>query len=62
MAATAWAPPMRNTRSTPASTAAASTTGSTDGQQAITSGTPATRAGIAVMSTVEGSGYRPPGT
>ncbi len=56
MAATAWAPPMRKKRSTPASTAAASTTGSTEGLHTTISGTPATRAGMAVISSDDGSG------
>ena len=55
-AATACAPPTRNTRSTPAIFAAASTTASGLGQTAMTSATPATRAGMAVMSSEDGSG------
>ena len=61
-AAIAWAPPMRNSRVTPASSAAAITAGSGRGQTAMISPTPATRAGIAVISSDEGSGKRPPGT
>ena len=56
-AATACAPPTLNSRVTPASAAAASTTGAGRGHTAITSGTPATvRAGMAVMSSDDGSG------
>ena len=61
-AATACAPPMRNRRDTLASTAAASTAGAGFGQVAIISGTPAARAGSAVISRDDGSGCRPPGT
>jgi hypothetical protein len=57
-AAIAWAPPMVNTRSTPASAAAASTRGcsapSGAGTAIRTSPTPATRAGMAFISTEEG--------
>ena len=56
------APTGRLTCLAPASIAAASTAGSGRGQQAMTSPTPATRAGIAVISSDDGSGYRPPGT
>ena len=42
--------------------AAASTAGSGRGHATITSRTPATRAGIAVIRSDDGSGYRPPGT
>src|SRR4051794_7893526 len=59
IAATAWAPPMASTVSTPAIAAAARTSSGTvpsrrGGTHSTTSGTPATRAGIAVMSTVDG--------
>ncbi len=62
IAAMAWAPPTRNKREIPASIAAEQIAGSTFGQAATTSETPATRAGIAVISRDEGSGNRPPGT
>ena len=52
----ACAPPRRNSRVTPAAAAAASTTASGRGQTAMISRTPATRAGIAVISSDEGSG------
>ena len=60
MAATACAPPMPNTRLTPARSAATSIAGSgrpfaPGGVQTITSSTPATRAGMVVISTVEAS-------
>ena len=64
----AWAPPMAYTSSTPAIAAAASVTGVTDpvarsgGTHTTTSGTPATSAGTAVISTVDGYAARPPGT
>ena len=45
---------MTNTRSTPAMRAAASVSGDGPGVVMNTSGTPATRAGMAVISTVEG--------
>src|SRR5215208_1350696 len=66
IAAIAPAPPIANTRSTPAISAAASTTldGVPDdegGEQRITSRTPATRAGIAPISTLLGYAARPPG-
>ena len=61
-AAIACAPPTRKSRVTPASSAAAITTGSGRGQTAMISRTPATRAGMAVISSEEGSGKRPPGT
>jgi hypothetical protein len=61
-AATACAPPIRNKRVTPASSAAAITAGSGRGQTAMISRTPAMRAGTAVISSDEGSGKRPPGT
>ena len=66
-AAIACAPPTRYSSSTPASAAAARTVSSTvpsarGGEHTTTSGTPATRAGIAVMSTDDASGARPPGT
>ena len=59
MAAMAWAPPMRNMRSTPAMSAATSTAGAgiwspLVGVQTMTSSTPATLAGMAVISTVDG--------
>ena len=54
----AWAPPMRKMSSTPASFAAASTSGDTAPPGAGTTmtirGTPATRAGTAFISTEEG--------
>src|SRR5206468_3223556 len=57
-AAIACAPPTRYTASTPATWQAASTTGVSPsgptGDTAITSPTPATRAGITVISTVDG--------
>jgi len=58
-AATAWAPPIRNTRVAPATRAAASTAGcippSNDGGDTITiSLTPATDAGVMFMRTLEG--------
>ena len=62
IAAMPCAPPTRNSRLTPASSAAAITTGSGRGHMAITSGTPATRAGMAVINSDEGRGNRPPGT
>ena len=63
----AWAPPMRYTSSTPATAAAASTGGAMrpsgpGGEHMANPVTPATRAGAAVISTVEASGARPPGT
>ena len=60
-AATACAPPMRNSLVTPASSAAAITAGSGRGHTAMISRTPATRAGTAVIRSEEGSGKRPPG-
>src|SRR5437764_1051469 len=67
MAATAWAPPTRYTSSTPARAAAARMPSLTvpsgpGGEQSTTSPTPATRAGMAVISTLDSSGARPPGT
>jgi hypothetical protein len=58
-AAIACAPPMRNIRCTPATTAAARTNGLTEPSRAggtimITSRTPATTAGMAVIKTEEG--------
>ncbi|MEZ4427264.1 MAG: hypothetical protein R3A51_06140 [Nannocystaceae bacterium] len=53
-AAIAWAPPIANTRSTPARAAAHSTTSLGRGVNSSTSGTPATLAGIAVISTEDG--------
>ena len=57
-AATAWAPPMRQTSSTPARRAAASTSGLSAppgaGTHIAMRGTPATRAGRAFISTEEG--------
>ena len=66
-AATAWAPPTRQPSVTPAIFAAASTAGSTrpsspGGVTSTISRTPATRAGTAVISTVDGYAARPPGT
>src|SRR6187549_858713 len=61
-AAIACAPPSLNSLETPASIAAAITTGSGRGHTATTSRTPAATAGMAVISSDEGSGYRPPGT
>src|SRR5262245_42283025 len=66
-AAMACAPPTRYASVTPAMRAAVSTTGSRDlsapgGDTSTISGTPATRAGIAVISTVDGYAARPPGT
>jgi len=61
-AATACAPPNVRTRSTPATAAAASTIGSGFGHTMINSGTPATLAGIAFMSTEDGYAALPPGT
>ena len=55
-AATACAPPIRNSRETPASSPAAQTVGSRLGLAATTSVTPATRAGMAVISSDDGSG------
>ena len=60
-AATACAPPQLSTASAPATAAAASMTGSRLGVAAMTVPTPATRAGMTVMSTDDGSGWRPPG-
>jgi hypothetical protein len=59
MAPTAWAPPTAYTSSTPAMAAAANVTCGTEpvasgGTHNTTSGTPATFAGIAVISTVLG--------
>lgn len=51
-----------DSRVAPASSAASITVGSGFGHTAITSRTPAVRAGMAVISNDEGSGYRPPGT
>ncbi len=67
MAATACAPPIRKTRSTPAMAAAARTSSATrppapGGTHRTTSPTPATFAGMAVMRTVDGYVARPPGT
>src|SRR5439155_6680423 len=67
IAAMACAPPTRYTASTPAIAAAASTTSGTrppgpGGTHSTTSPTPATRAGTAVMRTVDGYTARPPGT
>ncbi len=61
-AAIACAPPMRNSRLTPAARAAAITIGAGLGHATITSRTPAARAGMAVINNDEGRGYRPPGT
>ena len=64
----AWAPPTAYTRCTPATAAAASVTGLTrpvvrsGGTHTTTSGTPATMAGTAVISRVDGYAARPPGT
>jgi hypothetical protein len=55
-AATACAPPIRNSPVTPASSAANITVGSGRGQTANTSPTPAVTAGIAVISSDDGSG------
>ena len=52
----ACAPPIRNRRETPASAAAAITTGSGFGHTAMTLATPAALAGIAVISSDDGSG------
>ena len=62
----AWAPPIRYIRSAPAMPAAASTTGGgapprPAGVHTETSSTPATLAGITVISTVEGYEAVPPG-
>ena len=60
IAATAWAPPTRKSRVTPETWHAPSVHASispvprTPGEQTNTSRTPATRAGIAVMSTDDG--------
>ena len=62
IAAIAWAPPTWNTRSTPASMAAARTDASGRGHATITSRTPAARAVTAAIRSDEGSGERPPGT
>ncbi len=67
MAATACAPPTLNTRSTPATAAATSVCGFTfpsacGGVHMMISSTPATCAGTAFISTVEGYCARPPGT
>src|SRR5438067_8221994 len=67
MAPIACTPPMRYTASTPASAAAASVSAATapslpGGTHRTTSPTPATRAGTAVMRTVDGYRARPPGT
>src|SRR5436853_4029803 len=65
-AATACAPPMRYTASTPAIAAAASTAGLKPsrpaGETMMTSRTPATRAGIAFIKTDDGYAACPPGT
>ncbi len=65
-AAIACAPPIANTRSTPAIAAAASTialrTPSGVGVTMTISPTPATFAGIAFISTLDGYAARPPGT
>ena len=63
----ARAPPTLKMRSTPATLAAASVYGLTvpsldGGVHMMISSTPATLAGIAFMSTVEGYWARPPGT
>ncbi len=62
----AWAPPTRYTSSTPATAAAASVASSmwpsaAGGTHSTTSRTPATRAGAAHISTVDGYRARPPG-
>ena len=67
IAATACAPPIRYTSSTPASAAAASVESgmlpsAAGGVARTTCGTPATLATTAVMSTVDGYRARPPGT
>ena len=54
IAAIACAPPITNTRSTPARRAAASVSGDGPGVVITISRTPATRAGMAVMITVDG--------
>jgi len=54
IAATACAPPITNTRSTPAIRAAAIVSGDGPGVVMTISLTPATRAGTAVMTTVDG--------
>lgn len=65
-AATACAPPIVNTRSTPPNSAAASTRSffrpSGVGTTITISPTPATRAGIAFISTDDGYAALPPGT
>ena len=66
MAAIAPAPPMANNRSTlarlqAARTAVAGRPSGCGGEQTITSLTPATRAGMAHMSTLLGYTARPPG-
>jgi hypothetical protein len=61
-AAIACAPPSRETEVAPAASAAARTTGDGDGHSTAMSFTPATLAGTTVMTAVEGSGKRPPGT
>ena len=60
-AAIAWAPPTGMSSSASAAYAAARMIGSGFGDATRTTLQPATRAVIAVISTVDGSGYRPPG-
>lgn len=50
----AWAPPIAKMRSTPAIRAAAKVAGEAPGVVITISDTPATRAGMAVINTVEG--------
>lgn len=60
-AAMAWAPPTLRRTSAPATCAAASVTGRGLGLATTTLAQPAARAVTAVISTLDGSGYRPPG-
>ena len=57
----AGAPPTRSRASAPASAAAASVIAEGCGEATQTFCTPAARAVTTVISTDEGSGYRPPG-
>jgi hypothetical protein len=58
----ACAPPSLNILETPASRAAYMMAASGRGQTAMMSRTPATLAGMAVINSEDGSGYRPAGT
>src|SRR3989338_820588 len=58
----AWAPPTENILSAPAMSAATMVAGAILGEQTMTDCTPATLAGIMLISADEGRGYLTPGT